>query len=606
MIDYRMEVTLKLNGPIMTRSTAAGSYGIDAPFARNERNELCLPLDLVRGRLRQAMTEIEDAVGSIFNPTISEWFGKGSGESSGSYAPERGLLGFTDFVCLAPHKDDRIYRIRIDSERGSVLRGAYQVIEAPFQVDEEAHFTGTISFFAADQNEANKLGEVIRQSFSWITSFGSQKSIGFGQLIGVSVTGPVEAQPHASISTNIAPDQTGFDLVVTPLAPFCLTSKRIDQNLFESDDIISGGAVKGALATTWLKWLGKRGEITPGLDSSRPELCSNFEKIRFTSAFPGKKGERIRPVTIPYSTVSDNDTNLHDVALFSKAVLINGAAPSFFMDWKTKVWVKANARFGWDRPQRRLDVHHEHDRETRKAKEAQLFAFDAVDPQDHEWLSTVDLSRVPQNERAAVAAQLQEVLRYELKDLGKTKSSVRVEWQGQSAIAPRHQSNTNPRDGLWIITLQTPALICDPNGLNESSGAGELRVAYEQAWLDLSDNLLQMERYFAGQHLAGGDYLHRRFQSGKPYNPFLMTDAGSVFVLKPTQDNGEKGKDKIEDWLLHGLPLPGWAIERFKRNNENGDHWSNCPYVSENGYGEIAVNLGIHWDRDAMEVYLEV
>jgi hypothetical protein len=607
VIDYSLTVTLKLKGPIMTKSTAAGNYGIDAPFARNEKKELCLPLDLVKGRLRQALSEIHEAVGNAFNPPILEWFGKGSGESVGNYAPERGLLTFTDFIYDGTDaKDNRIFRIRIDNERGSVKQGAYQVIEAPFQAGEDASFKGAINFFAASQNEANDIGEQIRQGFCWITSFGSQKSIGFGQLISVDVIQPQPVQPRASISANIAADHTHFDLVVKPLALFCLTNKRVDQNLFESDDIISGGALKGSIATTWLKRLGRRGEIAASIDPTRDELCKNFEKIRFTHAFPVMRGTRTRPVAIPYSTVADKDNKLHDVALFSKPVLIKGSAPSFFMDWKRKASDEANAKFGWDRPKHKLDVHHEHDREKRKAKEARLFAFDAVDPQEHEWLCTVDLSRVPQNERAQVASQLQYLLRYELKDLGKTKSSISVEWQGQNAFTPKYQPNPNPPEGLWVVTLQTPALICDPKELNETSGADELRIKYENAWLDLSDDSMTLERYFAGQHLAGGVYLHNRFQSGKPYNPFLLTDAGSVFVLKSTEGNEQKVKAKIEDWLSYGLPLPSWAVGQYERNNKAGNHWTNCPYIPENGYGEIAVNLNVHWERDAEEAYDEV
>src|SRR5207249_4688562 len=106
--------------------------------------------------------------------------------------------------------------------------------------------------------------------------------------ISVSVTQPATVQPNASTAASITKDETHFDLIVTPLALFCLTSRQIDQNLFESDDAISGGALKGFVATTWLKQLGQNGEIREGIDGSRPELCKNFEKIRFTHAFPAK------------------------------------------------------------------------------------------------------------------------------------------------------------------------------------------------------------------------------------------------------------------------------------------------------------------------------
>lgn len=619
MNEYKIEVTLKLKGPIMTKSTAAGGFGIDAPFARNERAQLCLPLDLVKGRLRQAMKELNEAAGTDFDPPIGDWFGQESGDDIGRYEPARGLLNFTDFVYSEDHRDNRIYRICMDNERGAAKQGAYQVIEAPFQAGEKADFKGTISFFSTDQTEANNIREIIRQGFSWITSFGSQKSIGFGQLISVDVAQPQPAQPRTSISTSIAAETTHFDLVVTPLALFCLTNKQIDQNLFESDDIISGGALKGCIATTWLKHLGQHGEIRAGIDSNRPDLCKNFNLIRFTHAFAVKRGTRTRPVTIPYSMGVDKDNELYDVALFSRPVLIKGSAsaffsaPAFFMDWKNKVWKIANPMFGWDRPRHKLDVHHQHDRAKRKAEEAKLFAYDAVDPQEHEWLCTVDLSRVPQSDRAQVATQLQDLLRFELKDLGKTKSAVQVEFQEKPVITQKVELKTDLREGVWIITLQTHALICDPIELNETSGANELFGTYKQAWHDLSDSFLELKYYFAGQHLAGGKYVHQRFQSGNPYNPFLLTDAGSVFVFKPTSDE-QKAKERIEVWLSHGLPLPDWAVSRYRRDNnrdmsgniKQGSDWTNCPYIPENGYGEIAVNLETHWQLKPKGGYREI
>jgi hypothetical protein len=606
MFQYSCNVTLKLRGPIITKSTAAGKYGIDAPFARNEKNQLCLPLDLVRGRLKQAMVEINEAVGGSFSQSISSWFGEVSNETIGSYVPDRARLNFTDFIYNGVSKDNQIFRIRIDSERGSVQQGAYQVVEAPFQSGEEVDFAGTISFFAVDQNSANQIGKTIHQCLSWITSFGSQKSIGFGQLISVSATTPLQAQPKSFGTSVTSSDETHFDLALSPKALFCLTSGQIDQNLFESDDSISGGALKGLIATTWLKLLGQNGDVRAGVDPSRPELCQSFDKIRFTHAFPAKRPTRKRPVTIPYSIVADRAGRLHDVSLFAEPVLIDGSAPSFFMDWKRKVSDMANVAFRWELPKHKLDVHHQHDRKKRKAEEAKLFAYDSVSPHEHEWLCTVDLSRIAAPDRGHAATQLRDLLGNQLMDLGKTKAGVEVDWLGKDAFTRSHESNTSIRDGRWIITLQTDALLCDPSELSETSGAAELKKAYELVWDELSGGSLKLAYYFAGQHLAGGRYLHQRFQSGKPYNPFLLTNAGSVFVLNPTAGNDEKAKATIEDWLAHGLPLPTWASERYKRNNETGDHWSNCPYIPENGYGEIAVNLETHWSLKPEGGYDEV
>jgi hypothetical protein len=46
-------------------------------------------------------------------------------------------------------------------------------------------------------------------------------------------------------------------------------------------------------------------------------------------------------------------------------------------------------------------------------------------------------------------------------------------------------------------------------------------------------------------------------------------------------------------WLKSGLPLRKWAKEKFTRDSHSGDYWSNCPFIPQNGFGEILVNHSI-------------
>jgi hypothetical protein len=62
----------------------------------------------------------------------------------------------------------------------------------------------------------------------------------------------------------------------------------------------------------------------------------------------------------------------------------------------------------------------------------------------------------------------------------------------------------------------------------------------------------------------------------------------------------------IKKWATMGLPLPKWAVEKYQRDGKKGDHWSNCPYIPQNGYGEIAVNLSIHWDGHPKEKFMPI
>lgn len=327
MPDYVLNIDLILQGPVLTHSTPVGSSGISSPFARNSDDHHYLPGTLVKGRLRQAWTELHSAVGASFQPAISNLLGERSDHpqtSETTVDPIRGSLYFDDFTNQADHKDDERYRISIDAVRGAVKQGHYQVLDAPYQVGESVTFTGAIRFSATDAGTANNIKRDVEIGLRWITNLGAERSIGFGRLQDVRVSAP---QP--ATVTTAAVSATGaktLALKLNPQAPFCLARRRIDQNLFESDIIISGAAIKGSLASSWRALLGlsPNGAITATLDPSRAELCRYFEKVRFTHAFPTNKGQAMRPVTAPLSLVKVGvkagvkaSEKLYDVALAS-------------------------------------------------------------------------------------------------------------------------------------------------------------------------------------------------------------------------------------------------------------------------------------------------
>jgi hypothetical protein len=77
--------------------------------------------------------------------------------------------------------------------------------------------------------------------------------------------------------------------------------------------------------------------------------------------------------------------------------------------------------------------------------------------------------------------------------------------------------------------------------------------------------------------MAGG-YLgtrRRAFGSGT-YFPFVLTNEGSVFTL---EISSEDARQALLHALRFGLPVPPFGARPLT--------WRNCPYVPENGYGEI-------------------
>ncbi|WP_298623105.1 hypothetical protein [uncultured Zoogloea sp.] len=84
--------------------------------------------------------------------------------------------------------------------------------------------------------------------------------------------------------------------------------------------------------------------------------------------------------------------------------------------------------------------------------------------------------------------------------------------------------------------------------------------------------------------MAGGTYLHRRHlaQRQHAYRPLVLTEPGSVFVLKVVD---AAARPLLARWQRHGLPLP------TKVAAEHGSAWQDHPYLPQNGYGEIAIDL---------------
>ena len=190
MFDTTLTVTLTLKGPILTQSTAGRILWRKRTNGSISDGLHYLAGTLIKGRLRQSLNELYEAAGGAFTVPIDRLFGSATGSliSVGSSVKAiRGLLRFTDFIHLDQSESQTMYRIRMDEVRGAVARGAFQVIEAPFAPGARIDFTGTIRYIAQDQNEADTIRRYIELGLRWTTSFGADRTVGFGQLIEVDV-----------------------------------------------------------------------------------------------------------------------------------------------------------------------------------------------------------------------------------------------------------------------------------------------------------------------------------------------------------------------------------------------------------------------------------
>ncbi len=653
----QLKISLTVRGPFLTQSSAPLDYGIDAALARNKDNTPYLPGTLLTGKLREAWLELAELGDKKCQPNITGWLGDKSdpshdpllGSLENSVLPKPKRLYINDLLLTdTTEKKEVNYRIRLDSKRGSVEKGAYLVTERPFAPGDEITFQGTARFLARDETEANELTRQLKIGLKWLTQLGADRTVGFGELIGVHIepdTATQSVQP-----TEPLPVSDTYDLMIHPESPFCISEHHIaGNNLFRSSSVIPGGVIKGTLARLWKTLLGRENTISVDsqLDSQRQELCDYFDDIRICHALPGY--HPIRPVQPPLSLVKTDE--FYDVALCDGAGLIKKQAPAFAVDWKGEDYGKVDELFGIPSLEREVRVRTKIDYQKRRSDDQQLFAYEMVVPNDEiGWYARLDLSAVPAEKRPQVVEQLQSLLTPGLVGLSKTKAYAQVELLPPNSILQCHASNLESRDGVWILTLQTPALLCNPDELmgTNNNPSETLHQAYASVFAELSDNSLELVRFFATQSLAGGFYLSKRFQAPNPYQPYLLTNKGSVFVLQPKQEAAAKSsaipahafnwldirdlisafraifqkndriaewpnfragitaKSFIEKWSKTGLPLPKWANEKYRRDDKAGNHWSNCPYIPQNGYGEIAVNLPIHWDKYPKDQFIAI
>ncbi len=407
---------------------------------------------------------------------------------------------------------------------------------------------------------------------------GGARTSGFGQV--VQVTGKLDIQAAEQPKEPLESDR--WDLRLTFREPLILAKRKISDNLFESDDVLPGGALKGAVA-----------EMMARQPEAFAELRAELHKVRFTHAFPTSK-EGDRPHRLPLSIAQfpgddPDEPDFHDLIQTKDVAEAHKAANKgphkgalkFDIDWKDKTRTKALDRIGWPKVPTELRVRTAIDSSLRKAKESALFAWQMLVPYEHEWVGTVDVSGLTDKARR----QLEALIRFGIEPLGKTKSRAHTE------LTKAPASTVKPQP-YYIVVLQTPALLLNPEPLTGSSSALDLEEQYQLSWSDLSGNSLKMTNYFQRCSLAGGRYFQKRFQYRQDrYRPYLLCDEGSAFLLEPVAGQEEQAQAALQRWANRGLPLPA-AVRGFYQLPpvESSEDWRLCPYLPENGYGEVAVN----------------
>ncbi|MDR3636735.1 MAG: hypothetical protein P4L84_23225 [Isosphaeraceae bacterium] len=589
MMHYRLDVTLTLLGPILTRGGTTPEAGIDAPLARDGVGRPMLPFSLVKGKVRDAFHDLPHTSGFV-----EDWLGKGGNDE---YFDQRGRLRFSDFVTEEAGKtnDDLIERIEIDRATGSTAGRMLAMVEAPFGYGQPVPFQGTVEFIAGDDAVAAKVRDALDQAFRWVPTYGGLRTVGFGRTYCVQtklVTCPTRCRGTPTGASSL-PLRLRLD------RPLCLVGRRHSGNHFESLETISGAVLKGAAARLILemsgspaKWLDPRARNSPW-----PFLWKHFEAIRFAEARPMTEGALHRPVEPPLSIVT-SPTGLNqyfDVALEPEPRLIGGTAPAFAPDWKDEDFALVRGAFGWPTLPRERRTRTAIDARTGRAKDEALFSYGLVRPESkgddgtiasYVWEASIGLEDIDANDRPAVIKELADLLTYGLPGIGKTRATADVDWV--SASTPPQQPKVPLVGAEHVVTLQTEFLMTDPETLTGGIPADRLKRAYHDFWHEASNGAFALVRYFARQALYGG-FLSRR--SGQTrYEAFLATERGSTFVLKALSP--VEAASALQTWRERGLPAPEWVKRRY--GNGTDPLWRTCPFLPHAGFGEVAIDLECH------------
>jgi len=597
----QLPVTLTVKGPVLTAGFTRSGWGLDATFHRNWEEKLAIPASHIRGKLKEAMSEILTlSAKEIFS--CKELFGIESGNEknkSGAYAPSRGMLKISDFIYSGNPTDGVRTRIRIEPERRTAQEGAIMISESPFASGKDTEWKGTVEFFASD-TEMTGILEQIKHAFLFMHAVGADKTVGYGRVKNLQFGDPIEIEPVALQAPETT--ETAFNLSLIPTELFMIGGIRQTENVFVSETIISGAIIKGSFAAG-LNRISGNADLSMPVDqnnkavlNSWPMLATYFSNLRFLQAIPSVKSDN-RPWIKPLSGVQHGNS-YRDIA-FDAADSCYASAETpvaFQIDWKAD---PDNLPLEYRQP---VLQHHPVTRtaidgETRKADDSQLYSFHMIAPKTVEidenqkkslkdiyWNGCIHFPRtINPTDKLKLTKELYSVLPLALRYLGKRQSVFKPRLNPGFESLDRKQL---AKAAYFALTLQTPAILINPEemaGLSQPvfDDHKNLKDLYLLYWNLIFNGAAEFIRFFARQELQGG-YLGMRYQKNG-YRPFYLTSAGSTFVFKI--NNHAELTEILERLYQTGLDLPAWS----KLAGEPA--WKYCPFVPENGFGEIRITF---------------
>ncbi|NBC31723.1 MAG: hypothetical protein GVY13_03500 [Alphaproteobacteria bacterium] len=592
-----LEITLV--APFASHGLQAGRVGVDVALARNAAGDLVLPGTLLAGIVRAALIEVAQDVPDAtltlpdgpldVGEACRALFGQPSGDDAASGSgsaepldgwrvanePKRGTLTIGDLVCQTPEPDaaetDRqMVRVEIDRLLGAAKEGHLVTIECPFPAGTPVHFAGTAHHVG--ELSAGQVAALLRAALSRVPAVGAMKSVGFGRVEGFSVGEPETIALRPAAAAPNAPEQR-IKIVYALDRPFLIDLARRGSNLHIGSDIIPGGAIKGTLAAAVKR-----------LKGDGPAVNAFLEGLTVSHARPAPLVDgdppEVRP-ELPLSLALCGE-RLVDLLLADPdparwPPLADGKAAKFRPDWKDEDFAAVDdALYGGStppRPKREVRTRTAIDPVMGAAaydgddEAGMLFSDSAVRPDGFVWAGTITLQ---DKGDTRLFAEALDILAAGAPGLGKTGAVITA----TSIAAPEADSCEPLGDGLYALTLQTPALLNDLDALRQGKTVAEdYRDYFAGTGLGMT-----LVNHFARQRLAGGYIALRYPPRPDRYEPYLLTEPGSVFLVRPGSDQA------LQQVLRYGLPP----------RVSGSPTWRTCPFMRENGYGAVRANVVDH------------
>ena len=569
--NYKLRVTLR--GPFLIPGTHVTGFAEDVSQMRNAKGDAIIPGDLVKGLMRHATLHLEQVTGQT--DLCGKWFGQGAKAELGEL---RGRVIVGDLVAITePATGESITphytRVSISSETGAAKPGHLQTLEHAYPPGQEVVFLGTLAMLTEREDDI----EWIEKALRLIPAMGANKSSGYGEVIRTELVVQDEDPNtnHGSALGDISSDSVTLRIRFD--RPIMVDSERIAGNIFRSHSIIPGSVLKGALASA----LSETGQLN--------QLPSELEKVRFGFAYPGQVDDENKVVyqrpPLPMSlmvhpkeagVICDAiDPDRYD----SRPFLLNNEIPTPLHKSKKRNHKKSLAKLSIVSPKTPTEVRTRTaiSATSNSADSGSLFSYQMIRHEGLHWL--VDIER---NGADPLAFQtiIQTLLRG-LPRVGKTEASATIDLYDHHDERIHHKNPPEFIEDRIVVQLLTPAIMIDPDfeDVSQAGIIGEYQGYWENA---LGKGNVTLHHVFSEQRLVGSFQAYQyRFRKGDDhYFPYVLTAAGSVFVLQCDTSV----REKLAAFGDTNLPLPDWV----KTGMNNGRIL--CPFVGENGFGKILFN----------------